>query len=266
LNEFSYFSIFILRIIMIHKSFPKEIHTDLGNYVYVYVDTSFEEEQISYVGKGKDNRCFTHLISTAGDDKTLRIEELKKSNELRIDLLAFGLDEETALKVEAAAIDLLCLDNLTNKQSGHRSAELGRIPIDDLIARRTFSEIEQFRDDCILIRINQRYKVGMSALELYESTRGVWRIGANRDIVKYALAIYQGVVQEVYHIQAWFQAGSTFYGTRQPDAVTNEDRWEFVGNIAEDTIRKRYIYKSLGERLPDGAQNPIAYFGPSFNK
>jgi hypothetical protein len=73
-------------------------------------------------------------------------------------------------------------------------------------------------------------------------------------------------VQEVYRIQAWFQAGSTFYSTRSPDTVTSDDRWEFIGNIAEDTLRKRYIYKSLGERLPDGAQYPIAYFGPSFEK
>jgi uncharacterized protein len=251
---------------MIHKSFPQEIHNDLGNYVYVYVDTSFEDEQIFYVGKGKDNRCFSHLASTADDDKTARIAELKESDELRIDLLAFGLDEETALKVEAAAIDLLGLDSLENRQSGHRSAELGRIPIDDLIARRTSRPIEEFKDDCILIRINQRYKVGMPALELYEATRGVWRVGENRHTVNYAIAVYQGVVQEVYRIQGWFQAGSTFYSTRQSDTVTNEERWEFVGNIAEDTIRKRYIYKSLGERLPDGAQNPIAYFGPSFKK
>jgi uncharacterized protein len=251
---------------MIHKSFPQEIHKDLGHYVYVYVDTSFEEEEIFYVGKGKDNRCFSHLSSIADDDKTAHIEKLKGCDKLRIDLLAFGLDEETALKVEAAAIDLLGLENLTNKQTGYRSAQLGRIPTDDLIARRTSSPIMQFKDDCILIRINQRYKVGMSALDLYESTRGVWRVGANRDTVKYALAVYQGVVQEVYQIQAWVQAGSTFYSTRQPDTVTNEERWEFVGNIAEDSVRKRYLYKSLGERLSDGAQNPIAYFGPSFEK
>lgn len=251
---------------MINKSFPQEIHKELGSYVYVYVDTTYEEEKIFYVGKGKDNRCFAHMASLADDEKTNQIKELRNRDALRIDLLAFGLNEDAALKVEAAAIDLLGLENLTNKQSGHRSAQLGRIPIDDLIARRTSKPIEQFVDDCILIRINKRYKVGMSALELYESTRGAWRTGINRETANFALAVYQGVVQEVYRIQAWFQEGSTFYSTRLIQSHDGEHRWEFVGNIANDTVRKRYLYKSLGGRLPDGAQNPITYYGPSFKK
>jgi uncharacterized protein len=251
---------------MINKSFPSEIHIDLKYYVYVYVDTSFGEEEIFYVGKGKENRCFSHLSSLADDEKSARIEGLTKTDDLRIDILAFGLDEATALKVEAAAIDLLGIGNLTNKQVGHSSEKLGRVRADDLIARLTSNPIEHFKDDCILIRINQRYKVGISSLELYESTRGVWRVGANRETAKFALAVYKGVVQEVYRIEAWFRAGSTFYGTRELETVAAEDRWEFVGGIADEATRKRYIYKSIGERLSDGAQNPIAYFGPSFDK
>ena len=251
---------------MIHKNFPAAMHEDLKNYVYVYVDTTFDEEEIFYVGKGKENRCFSHLSSTGESEKNVRIEELRESGNLRVDLLAFGLDAATALKVEAAAIDLVGIENLTNKQVGHSSAKLGRVRIDDLIARMTSVPVEHFKDDCILIRINQLYKVGISPLELYESTRGVWRVGANRDSASYALAVYKGVVQEVYRIQAWFPAGSTFYSTRAVDALAAEDRWEFVGAVAEDSVRKRYIFKSVDKRLPDGAQNPIAYFGPSFEK
>ena len=72
---------------MIHKNIPQEIHKNLGHYIYVYVDTSFEKEQIFYVGKGKDNRCFSHLTSTAENEKNLRIEELKESDELGQNLL-----------------------------------------------------------------------------------------------------------------------------------------------------------------------------------
>lgn len=249
---------------MIAKSFPSEMHAKLGFYVYVYVNISEDGEAIFYVGKGKDDRCFSHLNTTANDERAELIRALTKSGELRIDILAFGLTEEVALKVEAAAIDLLCLENLSNRQSGHRNAELGRIPTDDLIARRTSKPIQRVQDDCVLIRINQRYHVGMSALALYESTRGIWKVGSNRDVAKYALAVYQGVVQEVYCIQAWFPAGSTFYGTRE--TMECDDRWEFVGAVADPDIRKRYQYKSFAELLPDGAQNPIAYFGPSFEK
>ena len=183
---------------------------------------------------------------------------------LRIELLAFGLDDSSALKVEAAVIDLLGLDYLYNKQAGHRSAELGRVPVDDLIARLTMHSVKQFKDDCLLIRINNSYRVGMSALELYEATRGIWRVGPYRDRVRYALAVYQGVVQEVYCVKAWFEAGSTFYGTRED--LSDEDRWEFVGAIANDEVSNRYLFHSVKKFLPDGAQNPIAYFGPAFKK
>lgn len=249
---------------MIHQSFPSEIHKKLDAYVYIYVDTSREEEKIIYVGKGRGNRCFAHLKSEGVDEKSKAIRKLSKAGCLRIELLAFGLDDKTALKVEAAAIDLVGLDYIFNKQAGHRSAELGRVLVDDLIARLTLHSVNQFKDDCLLIRINHSYRVGMSALELYESTRGVWKVGPDRNLVRYALAIYQGVVQEVYCIKAWFEAGSTFYGTRED--LEDDDRWEFVGAVADDEVRNRYLFHSVREFLPDGAQNPIAYFGPSFKK
>ncbi len=252
---------------MIHKSFPKDIHEELESYVYVYVDTSEPEEKIFYVGKGRGDRCFSHLKTESDDDKSDRITALVDAKHLRIDLLAFGIDEDTALKVEAAAIDLLGIDNLVNKQGGQRSAELGRIPADDLIARLSSQPIEDIKDNCILIRINKLYRVGMPPLDLYEATRGVWKVAApNREMARYALAVYKGVVQEVYCIHAWFPAGDTFYGTREIDREAAEGDWEFVGNIAEDRIRKRYLYRSFAALFPNGAINPIRYFGPSFDE
>ncbi len=61
---------------MIHQSFPSEIHEKLKVYVYIYVDTSGEEEDIIYVGKGKGNRCFAHLKSEGGDAKSEAIRKL----------------------------------------------------------------------------------------------------------------------------------------------------------------------------------------------
>lgn len=251
---------------MDNHSFPFAIHADLGHYVYIYVDISQDEERIFYVGKGQGNRCFAHLKSEVESDKSAQIGKLRTSGKLRIDLLAFKLDPKTALKVEAAAIDLLQKQNLTNKQSGHQSATLGRIPVDDLIARLVSKPLEAFQDDCLLIRINQRYRVGMSPMELYEATRGVWRAGRNREKVQFALAVYQGVVQEVYAVRAWLPAGSTLYGTRSIARDSADERWEFVGDIAPAEVRKRYRYTCVDGYLPNGAQNPLAYFGPSFVK
>jgi hypothetical protein len=37
------------------------------------------------------------------------------------------------------------------------------------------------------------------------------------------------------------------------------DRWEFVGTIAEDNERNRYINRYVGHLFTRGAQNPISY-------
>jgi len=67
----------------------------------------------------------------------------------------------------------------------------------------------------ILIRINRLYSNGMSACELYEATRGVWRLRKNRvEKVTYAFAVFKGIVKEVYKIQKWHKAGTLEYKTR----------------------------------------------------
>jgi len=68
-------------------------------------------------------------------------------------------------------------------------------------------------DAVILIRVPRAFRPGMSDLALYEATRGVWRIGPRRDKVRYALAVYEGVVQEVYGIAHWQPAWTTPYQT-----------------------------------------------------
>src|SRR4051812_42705703 len=84
-------------------------------------------------------------------------------------------------------------------------------------------------DPVLLIRINQLFRPGMSAHALYEATRGVWKVGLRREGVKYALAIFDGVVREVYSIDKWHEAGSTQYSTRAAADVVVEGRWEFTG-------------------------------------
>ncbi len=238
------------------------MHDDLKNYVYVYIDMSGALEKVIYVGKGMGNRCFAHLKTSADDAKSATIRQLSHAGKLRIDLLAWGLDSTTALKVEAAAIDLLGLDTVLNRQSGHHSAEIGRVVVDDLIARKTRSQVAHFTRDCLLIRVNQLYRVGMTPLALYEATRGVWKLGSGREQVQFALAVYQGIVQEVYEVKAWLPAGSTFYDTRV--IASDKTRWEFVGAVAAPDVRDAYRYRSVEDFFPAGAQNPVTYVGPSF--
>jgi hypothetical protein len=69
-------------------------------------------------------------------------------------------------------------------------------------------------EPAILIRLNQRYRYGMSDLELYEITRGGWKVSPERHHPQYAFAVYRGVVQEVYWIECWQRAGTAPYRTR----------------------------------------------------
>ena len=97
----------------------------------------------------------------------------------------------------------------------------------------------------------------MTELELYEATSGVWRVGRRRERVEYAMAVYQGIVREVYKIIKWYPAGTLKYTTR-PDLETfkkRAGRWEFEGELAPEEIRNLYIGKSVGK----GGQNPIRY-------
>ncbi|MBI4601550.1 MAG: hypothetical protein HY721_06275 [Planctomycetes bacterium] len=116
----------------------------------------------------------------------------------------------------------------------------------------------EIREPAVLIRINELYRYDMTDAELYDATRGVWRIGEPRERASYALAVYEGVVLEVYRIARWLPAGSTF-STRSPAGIKSSGRWEFVGTVAEERIRKRYRDRYVGHLFSQGAQNPIAY-------
>ena len=97
------------------KNFSPNTINALEYYVYVYSDPDTKEP--FYVGKGKGNRVFTHLDEQSENDKVHKINEIReRGEEPIIEILAHGLDNETALKVEAAAIDLIGIKNLTNIQ------------------------------------------------------------------------------------------------------------------------------------------------------
>ena len=94
----------------------------------------------------------------------------------------------------------------------------------------------------------------MSAQELLEATRGIWKLGKRREKAKIAMAVYQGIVREVYRIKKWFPAGNLTYQTRADKDFKNSGRWEFDGEVAED-LRGQYLHKSVGK----SGQNPIRY-------
>jgi len=111
----------------------------------------------------------------------------------------------------------------------------------------------------LLIRINQLYRPGMSAQELYEATRGTWVLGERRNRVTLALPVFNGVVQEVYVVDDWHPAGTTPYAYRLVRDIAVPGRWEFTGRPAPAETRSKYLYGSVHAYFRHGQQNPIAY-------
>jgi hypothetical protein len=245
------------------KEFSKKTLENLGYYVYVYSDP--DTKAPFYIGKGKGNRCFDHLNDIHSSEKVAKIQEILNSGkEPIIEVLVHGVDEETALKVEAAAIDLIGIDNLTNVQKGHQSGVYGRIDVDDLNFRYDKENLteEDITENVMMIRINKAYHYGMSAFEIYDNTRCCWKVNKEQaDKVDYAFSIYDGMVIEVFKIVQWLPAHSTLKNvtTLEPRPDKDAGRYEFVGNIAPNVIREKYVGKMVTDLFPQGNQNPIKY-------
>ena len=234
--------------------FSSSVIKKIGYYIYLHIHP--ETNEIFYVGMGKGNRAFQHLKDESETEKTAIIKKLKSQGKKpEIDILIHGLDLLTARKVEAAVIDLLGKDNLSNLIRGWGAGSYGRMPYKELISMLA-KERANIVEPSILIRINKLYRFGMTPMELYDVTRGRWKVGKKRYKAQYAFSVYDGVIKEVYEIKHWLAAGSTM-STRMD--TPSPERWEFVGSIAESLIRVKYKDKSVAHYFSRRAQNPIRY-------
>jgi uncharacterized protein len=128
----------------------------------------------------------------------------------------------------------------------------------DFICEHTPPRLD-LNEPSLLIRINKLFQYGSSELQLYESTRGVWVIGkGRRDKARYAMAVFAGVVREVYEISSWHPAGSTPYQTRDTaELAEHKGRWEFIGRVAGPLIREKYVGGSVEHYFRQGQQSPV---------
>lgn len=240
------------------RRFPAKVTEQLKSYVYLYLDP--RDDVPFYVGKGRGNRCFSHVRQGLESGPAEVVRELHELGlKPKIELLKYGLSEEESLLVEATAIDLLGLPALSNKVRGHGSKVGARAGIDEVIARLGAREVE-ISESTILININREYRHGMPPQELYDATRSAWKVGKRADDAAYAFSVYRGVVREVYQIEGWHECGTTFNSRFEGGkAPPRKGRWEFVGRLADDSVRRRYLHMSVAHYFKPGAQNPIQY-------
>ena len=232
----------------------------LGYYVYLYVDP--RDGKVFYIGKGKGERCLDHLFEDDDHPKVKRIREIFAAGlEPHIEMLAHGLRaEQEAYNIEAAAIGLLGLENLTNRVVGKDSLRFGRKGLSELEGYYAAKPVK-IADPVILIRVNQLYRHGMPAAELYDITRGVWRLDFERaSAMKYAFAVYEGVVREVYEVEKW-QAAQIGGYTSRTDFVPEDakGRIEFLGKVAPESIRQKYLLGDVTAYTKVSLQAPCLY-------
>ena len=112
-----------------------------------------------------------------------------------------------------------------------------------------------------MIRISKLWRYGMTDMELYDSTRSCWKLNkTNAEQAKYAYAVYDGKIREVYQISAWLPGGSTMICVER-ESLPDAERFEFVGVLASEAIRIKYIGKDVASFFPKGAANPFQYVG-----
>ena len=118
--------------------------------------------------------------------------------------------------------------------------------------------ISQIHEAIIAININQTYHNRISIGALYDCTQGIWRLSKTRaENAKYAFAVYKGIVREVYEIDRWHSEGTTEYTERETPVSQAQNRYEFVGKIAPDSVRDKYIVRQMAE---PHKQNPVRYY------
>lgn len=248
------------------KSIDSTLSDVLRHYVYLLVDP--RDGKVFYVGKGVSDRCLQHDHPDDGAEKAARIADIKSAGlETKVEIIRHGMATgDEAYLVEGAIIDLLGVDNLTNIVRGHGAIDFGRATLGELAARYAPEEAE-IRHRVVFVKLAKTFKKGMSAQELYEASRGVWNLSpvTARDY-HYVLALWEGLVVEVYRVGRWQPAHPCHYPTRvlKPEDFIPEPGvlcTEFDGEVASDDIRQQYLGKSVRKYFSSGGQVGCQY-GP----
>ena len=244
---------------IIEFEISRHMASQLGYYVYLYLDPNTNLPL--YVGKGKGARILAHLWADGDCDKGKAMRRLRESGQQPVlKFVRYGLTEPEALLIESAVIDIIGLDQLTNKISGHKSSGSGLMSFEQVQSRFATEEVV-VAHSVLMIRLPKAFRYDLTPVALFEATCGTWKIGERRNGVQYVLAVHDSVIQEVYEVTGWQEGGTMNYSTREMGR--DPGRWEFTGHIVpEGPVRERYLRKSVEHLFTRGSRNPIRYAFP----
>jgi hypothetical protein len=238
-----------------NESFSADVARELRSYVYRLIDPRTGET--FYVGKGRGNRVFAHIRAEQnleGDDldnKLKRIREIRLAGfEVAHVIHRHGMDEKTAIEVEAALID--AYSGLTNIVGGAGGNDYGAMHAKEII-RRYSADPAAFQHRALLISVNR----SATETSLYDATRYAWKISRSKaKQAEVILATRQGLIVGAFVADDWLDATAANF----PGREDVPGRLGFVGRDAPANLTELYV----GKRVPDeyrkrGAANPIKY-------
>lgn len=248
-------------------TFSPFVAEKIGWYVYALQDP--RDGRVFYIGKGKGNRVFAHAMDVTLDCEILEnpkreliraiLEERLKVNTF---LIRHGIStEKDAYVVESALIDFCQLldpdgDNelfqLTNLVRGHHHETRGLMSTDAVMSFYDAPDCPAIEEPVLLFQIPVRWRPEMTPEELFESTRGWWKLGSRREKAEYAFAVSKGVIRAIYRIENWRERVE---GDRDWEHdVGKRPRWGFTGEPVTDM--PKYLNKSVRHLYKRGQQGP----------
>lgn len=123
---------------------------------------------------------------------------------------------------------------------------------------------EDITENIIVFRVSKSYKKNMTETELYDITRGCWKVDIKKaQQADYAFCVYEDTIKEVYKIEKWLPA-EVMRRTTIPYAETDKGKYGFDGEIAEKEVRNKYRGKSVENLCKQGQYN-FKYLFPCQN-
>lgn len=254
---------FISYLDLLHISCGMIICNKIYLYFYNYqkkeklkTEIDFKEDNIDGIQlieilqkKNFEEKNIENFIKVRLNEK-INIERIKK--EITADLVRNLVEEhfKTKYKQEEIEKGLKNIDFLiTNKNIQNLCAiDIQKSVKKDIDVPYCF-EIEDFpmSPDFIIIKTT-RDRVGVCNGNLYEATRYCWKVRYEKVIkYPYVLSVINKVVREVYKVTCW----------KDSDV---EGRLEFIGQVADDEIRRQWINKTIPQKFTKkGMASPVLF-------
>ena len=262
------------------KNFSEKASQALnGYYVYALIDP--RTDKVFYIGKGIGDRVFNHEIENnkSPDSEKIKLQTIssieKAGFNVKKVIVNWGLTESEAFAAEASLINLLNFTSdikLSNIVAGHHVHE--SLTVEDFELRFGAEHLkeEDIKHNILVIKINRLFHWNMTQKELYDATRGNWKVSISRvrREIDYVFAVYNQLVVAVYKPDEWHYVRDMIDVPRPHEFKNGIDknsaaRVYFISKNHEslDESQQFYLHKSIAElKVNQSAQNPVTYLIP----